>query len=200
MMRRPHVRRLLLGLAGLAVLLAVPAAAAAKPLSSPSPLRDTATATGGNPHVDQLSAADIEVNAFSGPSGEDPGGHASFVAGNGTIPISGPVNCLDVSGNTAVLTIAGPFPSVPGITAFVIKLVDRGGGLDSFEYWIDDDEIPEVIDCHEYSGDYFGGPLIGRAIVNDVDPLTSKMQCRRGGFAGFGFKNQGQCIRYLKHH
>ena len=103
-----------------------------------------------------------------------------------------------------MLTIAGPFPSAPGLTGFVFRLVDNGGGgLDSFEYFPDDPEIPEAIDCHDYSNGYFGGPLIGWASVTDVDPPalpTSKKQCKRGGYKRFGFKNQGRCIRYAKHH
>jgi hypothetical protein len=183
--------------------------ASAEPPSPPTQLQDTATATGDNLILDPFRAVtDIEVSAHSGPSGENPGGRASFAIGNvaapGPVPplrISGPVNCLDVAGNIAVLTIDGPFPSLPGITAFVLRLVDNGGGgLDSFEHSPDDPEVPGAIDCHDYRFDYFGGPLIGRAVVNDVDPLTSKAQCRQGGFARLGFKNQGRCIRYVQRH
>jgi hypothetical protein len=28
---------------------------------------------------------------------------------------------------------------------------------------------------------------------------TSKQQCKHGGWRQFGFKNQGQCIRSVKH-
>lgn len=29
------------------------------------------------------------------------------------------------------------------------------------------------------------------------NPLVSAEQCKKGGWAAFGFKNQGQCIRYV---
>lgn len=204
--------RLIAGIAGLGVLLAGPASAAAKPPGSPAPLRDTVTATGDLLPLDPFTdLTDIELDAHSGPSGENPGGHVSFVVSNPASPrpqppllISGSVNCLDVSGNTAAMTIAGPFPDVPGITAFAIRVVDNGGGgLDSFEYNVDDPEVPGAIDCHDFSQYYFGGPLVGRAIVTDVDPParpTSKKQCKRGGYKRFGFKNQGRCIKYVQHH
>jgi hypothetical protein len=196
--------RLIAGLVALTALLQVPAASAAKHPPPPAPQLDTATATGHNLIIDDFSSTDIDVDAHSGPSGENPGGHVSFVAG-GILPVSGPVTCLDVSGNTAVMTVAGPFPSAPGFTAFIVRLVDNGGsGLDRFEYFPDDPEVPEPLDCRIGSSDYFGGLLIGRALVKDVDapaPVpTSRKQCRHGGFAQFGFRNKRQCIRYVIRH
>jgi hypothetical protein len=41
----------------------------------------------------------------------------------------------------------------------------------------------------------------GDAIVVDAEPPpplpTSKEQCRKGGYAAFGFANQGQCIAFV---
>ena len=54
-----------------------PAGAAAKP-PAPSQPRDTATATGDNLITDDFSASAIDVDASSGPAGEDPQGTASF--------------------------------------------------------------------------------------------------------------------------
>lgn len=208
-----HALRPLLGLAGITALLALTAPAAAKPPSPPAPFQDSATAMGDNLPVDPFrNVTDIEVSARSGPSGENPAGRGSFAISNAAAPmpappirISGPVNCLDVSRNTAVLTIAGPFPSLPGVTAFVLRLVDNGGGgRDRFEYFPDDPEVPGAIDCHDYRFDYFGGPLIGRAQVADVSapPVrpTRRAQCRHKGYIRFGFKNKGRCIRYVRHH
>jgi hypothetical protein len=150
----------------IAAALAVPATAAGS-----SPGLDTATATGGNLITDDFSASDIEVDAHSGPAGENPGGSVSFTLLGGTYQVSGPVNCLDVSGNTAVMTIDGPFPSLPGFTAFIVKVVDNGGnGQDVFQYFPDDPEVPEPLDCHEGSTAWFGGTLIGRGVVTDVRP------------------------------
>lgn len=35
------------------------------------------------------------------------------------------------------------------------------------------------------------------AAADEFYGLTSKEQCKNGGYAAFGFKNQGQCIRYV---
>jgi hypothetical protein len=129
---------------------------------------DTATANGDNVVTDDYSATDIVVDAHSGPSGEDPGGHVSFNAG-GMVPISGPVTCLDVSGNTAVMTVDGPFASQPEYSAYTVRVVDNGGsGVDRFEYFPVRPEMP--VDCRTGSATYFGGALVGRAIVKDVSP------------------------------
>ena len=128
---------------------------------------DTATALGDNLVVDDFSALGIDVDAHSGPLGENPGGSASFNAG-GMLAISGPVDCLHVIGNVATLTISGPFANAP-YDGFIIKLIDNGGGgLDSFQYFPTFDNVPSPIDCITGSPIYFGGPLIGRAVVSDA--------------------------------
>lgn len=33
--------------------------------------------------------------------------------------------------------------------------------------------------------------------LDDYYNLTSKEQCKNGGYKAFGFKNQGQCIRFV---
>lgn len=199
--RKRRILRLAPGLgivlAGLAI---APTAFGAKHMPGPVSRLDTATATGANLVVDDFSSTKIQVDAFSGPSGENPGGSVSFDAG-GILPVSGPVSCLEVSGKTAVMTVQGPFPSAPGFLAFIVKVVDNGGsGLDRFEYWPVDPEVPDL-NCHTGSPDYFGGLLIGRALVSDAAAVpTSKKQCRHGGYAKFGFKNRRRCIRYVTPH
>lgn len=37
-----------------------------------------------------------------------------------------------------------------------------------------------------------------RTYVEDVPMPTTRGQCKRGGYAQFGFKKQGQCIRFVK--
>jgi hypothetical protein len=176
------------------VALALPGVSGAA--QTPTRQLDTATATGNNLITDDFSSTNIDVDAHSGPSGENPGGRVSFDAG-GILPISGPVTCLHVSGNTAVMTVEGPFPSRPGFSAFTVRLVDNGAsGLDRFEYF---PVLPEnPVDCRTGSSVYFGGPLIGRAVVSDAQPLP-KRECRHGGWKRLGFKNLGQCIAFVNH-
>jgi hypothetical protein len=157
----------------LASLAAAPAAVTAKPLPPPS-FVDTATASGDNVVLDDFSVFDIHVEAFSGPSGEDPGGLVSFDSIFILEPVTGPVSCLNVAGNTAVMTVAGPFPSFPGVLAFTVKLVDNGGsGLNRFQYFPVLPEGPQYLDCRSDPPADFGGPLTGRAEVFDAPPPPS---------------------------
>jgi hypothetical protein len=184
------------------VALALPSVSSAAP---PAPtFLDTAKASGDNLVLDDFSAFDIDVDASSGPSGEDPGGHVSFGFNPlfGVEPVTGPVTCLEVTGNTAVMTVAGPFASFPNFPAFTVKVVDNGGsGLDRFQYFPIPPENSQYLDCRANPiPTDFGGPLIGRAEVFDSPPPpTSKRQCMHGGFAQFGFRSAGQCIAFVNH-
>ena len=183
----------ILAAAALAIALA-PTAAAAKPPVPPQP-RDTVTATGDNLITDDFSAAAIDVDVSSGPSGEDPQGTAFFAVLG--YPISGPVSCLKVTGNVAVIEIDGPFASLPGLLSVIIRLTDNGGnGQDRFEWYPVLPEIEQDLDCETGALGWFGGPLIGRAVVSDAQPApASRADCRNGGWSRFGFKNQGLCVR-----
>jgi hypothetical protein len=192
------VRPLLALLLALASLTVAPGAAAAKP---PPTFLDTARASGDNVALDPFSVVDIQVEAFSGPSGENPGGHVSFRTSFVPEPLTGPVTCLNVAGNLAAMTVAGPFPSFPGTLGVTVKLVDNGGsGLDRLQYYPVLPEVPEYLDCRRspLPAD-FGGPLIGRAQVFDSPPPPRwKRECRHGGWARFGFRSKRKCIRYVK--
>ena len=190
----------------LAVVLALALAAMLPPLAGAAPppepaFRDTASASGDNLVLDDFSVSDIEVQASSGPSGEDPSGRVTFNSFFISEPVSGPVSCLHVAGNRAVLTADGPFASFPGVLAFTVTLVDNGGsGLDEFKYYPVLPETPEYVDCTLPPIADFGGPLIGRASVFDAPPPpAARTECTRGAFARFGFRNQGQCLRFVNH-
>ena len=174
-----------------------PAGAAAKP-PAPEQQRDTATATGANLSLDNFSASAIDVDASSGPSGEDPQGTASFAVLG--FHFSGPISCLKVTGNVAILEIDGPL--LLGVLSMIIRLTDNGGdGRDRFEYYPVLPEVGQDFDCQTGAPGWFGGPLIGRAVVVDSPPGPgSKADCRNGGWARFGFKNQGLCVGAVAAH
>jgi hypothetical protein len=184
------------------VSVAAPWSAEARKPHPPPAFLDTATASGDNLVLDDFSAFDIHVDASSGPSGENPTGQVTF--GFNPLfevqPVSGPVTCLDVAGNTAVMTVAGPFTSFPGFPAFTVKLVDNGGsGQDRFQYFPIPPENAQYLDCRNDPPADFGGPLLGRAEVFDSPPPPrSKRECKRGGFARFGFRSKRECIRYVR--
>jgi hypothetical protein len=179
--------------------LALPSICAASPPPPPT-FQDTAKASGDNLLLDDFSAFDIRVDAFSGPSGEDPGGQVSFGFNPlfGVEPVTGPVTCLDVADNTAVMTVAGPFPAFPNFPAFTVKVVDNGGsGLDRFQYFPIPPENSQYLDCRAGPPTDFGGPLIGRAEVLDSQPPTTRGQCLNNGWRQFGFANQGLCLAFV---
>jgi hypothetical protein len=179
-----------LALVGFALAI-VPAGSAAKP-------RDTVTATGHNLILDNFNATAIDVEAASGPSGEDPRGAGSFAVLG--YPISGPVSCLKVTGNVAVIEIDGPLVAPPGTLSIIIRLTDNGGnGQDRFEWYPVFPEVGRDFDCETGAPGYFGGPLVGRAIVRDVPPgPSSRRDCRHGGWADYGFKSRRQCFRFVR--
>ena len=101
-----------------------------------------------------------------------------------------------------MLTVQGPFANLPGILGFSLRIVDNGGsGRDVFQYWPADPEFPDPINCKLGALDWFGGALIGRAVVSDAPALpTTRRQCRHGGWLRYGFRSKRQCLRFVKHH
>jgi hypothetical protein len=101
---------------------------------------------------------------------------------------------LKVTGNVAILEINGPL--LLGVLSMIIRLTDNGGdGRDRFDYYPVLPEVGQDFDCQTGAPGWFGGPLIGRAVVVDAPPGPgSKADCRNGGWIRFGFKNQGLCV------
>ena len=139
--------KLILTTAIVGAALALPSMASAAPPPPPPPQLDTATATGSIGSIGSVdSTFNIQVDAHSGPSGENPGGFASFdtfvqiqFMGHTfdvDVRVSGPVTCLNVTGNTAVIKIdatAKMFGITLPLGVVEIDLVDNGGsGSDLF--------------------------------------------------------------------
>ena len=95
--------------------------------------RDWATGTGGN----GLNPTIVDLDASSGPSGQNPTGTVSFHFGGGNgADWHGDVSCLSVSGNTAIIGFGeGDYHDV-GETYWVaglVRIVDNATG-DTFEH------------------------------------------------------------------
>jgi len=154
--------------AALSALAVWAAGATAKPHRPAPPFLDSASARGAHVAADPFSIFDVEIEAASGPRGESPRGYARWGTSFSAVPVAGPVSCLDVAGDTAVMTIAGPFPQFPGTLGFTVKLVDgRGSGPDLLNYFPVLPELPEYLDCRADPPTDFGGPLTGRVEVID---------------------------------
>jgi hypothetical protein len=198
--------KLILTTAIVGVALALPSMASAAPPPPPPPQLDTATAT-GSIGSGIGSTFNIQLEAHSGPSGENPGGFASFhtivqiqVMGHTAdvdVPINGPVTCLNVTGNTAVIKIDATALFGFSLGVVELELVDNGGsGSDLFSVQRLPSSSPT--DCSGGTAD--AGQLDGRAVVFDAKPLpTSTDQCKNGGWQQIGFKNEGLCIAFVNH-
>jgi hypothetical protein len=166
-------------LAGLAVgiALALPTSAGAQ-----VPTQDSVSGSGGV----SFGCSEIQIDARSGPSGENPTGQVDCAPF-----FNGPVTCLNVQGSVALLTIE---TSQFGPLAF--RAIDNGpAGTDVVE------AIPvgQGIGCAQPQPSYVTFNFRGDIVVVDAPPLpTSKDQCKNGGWRAFGvFKNQGDCVSFV---
>jgi hypothetical protein len=190
LLRFASLRRLqvVLGLALMALVVAPNASGAAQ--------MDTVTANVGSGIVA------INVSAQSGTSGENPSGQVLWHAGGGLAPtLSGPVTCLNVTGNTAVINFQATIffrgiPSPAGIGT--LELVANGGpGRDTFGFSV---EGRAPTDCSPLTDPVSAGTIVaGSVVIFDAPDLpTTKPQCKNGGWRSYPqFKNQGQCVAFV---
>lgn len=167
------ISRNLLGVASVIAVVALllgPASAAGEALNSV-----TATGASRNPPDGLGAVKGIAIEAHSGPLGEDPAGDVSFAVMINRIThlepfpfdLAGPVTCLNVVGNVAILNFDNGFP----VTA---RLTDQGGdGADGFDVAYGN----SAGDCSSMpSGDFdfdFDKILAdGRVVVGDAPPET----------------------------
>jgi hypothetical protein len=162
-------------------LLFVATGAWAAPQPPPAAQQDSVSGSGTVPNCggDNRFVAD----ASSGPSGENPTG--SITCG---ILFGGPVSCLHVEGNVAIALV----PSTD-FGPVSVRITDNGTS-DTVEAY------PTAFaggapGCPEPLSSYSTFPFTGSLVVVDAPPApTDKGQCKDGGYARFGFKNQGQCV------
>jgi hypothetical protein len=150
-----------------------------------SPTQDTVVGSGAT-----FLFSIIEVDARSDPSGANPTGQVflQFTAGFG-----GPVTCLAVSGNRALVGFRDPIAG--DILALAIDNRPAGAtGLPPDEFVA----APQTGGCTpSISG---AAPLLeGDIAITDAQSSpTSTEQCKNGGWRSFGiFKNQGDCVSFL---
>jgi hypothetical protein len=166
----------------LVVLVAVLAPSAAAQV----PTQDSVTGTGSSSGGVGFT---FEFDAHSGPSGENPTGHVTFrFAADGSVFFSGPVTCLAVDGNFAILNV-----DTPQFHAVGLEVTDSLSG-DLIR------GIPTGISRCSPIGSAVDFPVIsGDVVVVDAPPLpTSKDQCKNGGWKTYGvFRNQGDCVSFV---
>jgi hypothetical protein len=132
----------------------------------------------------------LSVTAQSGPSGENPSGQVSIHLGGGLGPtISGPVTCLNVMGNTAILNFQGT-KTVFGMTGPVgiqtVAVVDNGPGKNTIGFsGFGSQRAPT--DCSPLTNPELSGTLeFGGITIFDappVNPTSTSVTCSPSTFA-----------------
>jgi hypothetical protein len=145
---------------------------------------------------------DIVIDAHSDASGGNPSGIVTLriVAGAPEFVFSGPVTCLVLSGNAAIIGWDDVTSGFPGHR--IIDVVDNAatGALDVVAFA----EIGTAA-CDVGSRGPDVTLVSGDFVVHDAVPLTSKDQCKDGGWRDFSddqgqpFDNQGDCIAFVQH-
>jgi hypothetical protein len=122
------------------------------------------------------------IDARSGPGGERPTGQVTC----GGL-FSGPVTCLEVTGNVALLTVQDSAFGPVGV-----RITDAGATGDTLE-------ALTGAGCPTPLSSYLTFDFTGDLVVVDAARLPiSKDQCKRGGWQSFGvFKNQGDCVSFV---
>ena len=172
-----------------------------------SPTQDSLTVTGTATDTTGrlgFSFGSIDIQAFSGPSGEAPGGRAFLVVTSPGPGIaigssnSDNVTCLAVSGNRAVTVFRDQ-----SFGLYVAEAVDNGpsnAGLDRF-FALPADPSRSPSDCTPLGLTDLDTVTSGDVVIRDAPALpTTKDECKNGGWRTFGvFKNQGDCVSFVVH-
>jgi hypothetical protein len=144
----------------------------------------------------------IAIDARSDPLGGNPSGNVSFtlvlpVPPPGGVPIGGPVTCLGVSGNRAVIGFVDTTTGFPAITVEVVDNGPTGSPPDTFG------AAPFPTDCLS-DPDIDPFPLdSGDIVVHDATTPSTKEDCKNGGWRnltddqGEPFGNQGLCEAFV---
>jgi hypothetical protein len=144
----------------------------------------------------------FELDAHSGPSGEDPSGTVSFPEVG---IVDSPITCLDVR---RVTVSAGSFlqatMNFPALGQVTMQLSDGGVPDQPVDIVVSQIFSPRAAtDCSPLAfsdTNVIGHVTSGDVVFVDVPPLpTSKDQCKDDGWRDFGsfFRSQGDCVAFV---
>lgn len=173
-------------------LFATPSVSAAAPEPPAQPLQDSVIGTGT--FLTGVGEAGFDFAATSGPTGESPTGHVIFTFPD--LRIEGTVKCLRVvDANTAVV---GVFVPAVDQSAFVGVTTAGSTQVISVFGFVTDESIGPG-DCPAVILGESLNVVSGHIVITDAQPFpTTKDQCKNGGWAQFGFQNQGQCVAFVQ--
>jgi hypothetical protein len=139
----------------------------------------------------------VTVEAHGDASGGNPTGRISiFFAPDGAVLFGGPVTCLFITGNVAIIGFEDA-----GAGHLISEVVDNSatGSPDTIGL------VPGATGCPPGSSPSALPLVSGDLVVHDALPLTAKDQCKDGGWRDFTddeghpFANQGECVAFVKH-
>jgi hypothetical protein len=156
----------------------------------PRPPEDSVTGSG----TTDSFITTFQIDARSGPSGENPTGHVVLEAG---AIFDGTVTCLAVEGNVAVFNISIGVSLLPPLLTLRATDNSDSGAPDLLELFSAEGRSPS--DCSPPTQLLQRGTVLtGDIVVADVPPLpASTEQCKNGGWVQFGFKNEGGCVSFV---
>jgi hypothetical protein len=179
------IRIVVLALATVVAAVAVPAASAQTPTGDSV----TGSGTAGETRADVFL---FQIDAHSGPSGENPTGSVQITPAYIGQPFGGPITCLAVAGNVATFN----FEALPASTSVGTFVATDSPAGDQIAY-VGPGRAPT--DCSPVLNPPNEPLRSGDIVVVDAQPLpTSKDKCKNGGWKTYGvFKNQGDCVSFV---
>ena len=163
----------------------------APPGAAQVPTQDSVSGSGVARTVGSDTTFNFQIDARSGPSGENPTGTVTFTnTTDGSTFFSGPVTCLAVNANFGILNV-----NTPQYHAVGMEVTDLPSG-DLIR------AIPTTTSACAPIGTAVSFDVIsGDVVVTDAPALpTSKDQCKNDGWQTYGvFKNQGDCVSFVRH-
>ena len=133
----------------------------------------------------------FDIDARSGPGGEDPTGEVSFrFNSDGSVFFSGSAICLSVEGSFAIIHVATSQFGVVGLEVTDSPAGDLIRGI----------PVGTTPGCSPLGAAVDFPVSIGDLVVSDAPELpVSKDQCKNGGWRTFGvFKNQGDRVSFVE--
>jgi hypothetical protein len=174
------MRIVVLALATVVAAVAVPAASAQTPAGDSV----TGSGTAGETRADVFG---FQIDAHSGPSGENPTGSAHITPGEIGQPFGGPITCLAVRANVATFN----FEAQPGSTSVATFVATDSPAGDQVAY-VGGGRAPT--DCSPVTNPPNQPLNGGDIVVTDAQPPATYTQCRQAGWVGYGYASHAQCI------
>jgi hypothetical protein len=161
---------------------------ATSPVGAQVPVEDSVIGTAA-----LAGGAAFEFNVHSGPSGENPTGSVRLPASD----VPARVTCLAVDGSRATVGVDN---FDPGLGDAILLVEDNNGaGSDRLAVF----SFPDFVTVCPSASDLPEGALrpVATGDIEIVDAHrfpSSKDHCRNGGYAAFGFRNQGECVAFVE--